>query len=230
MPEPLSPASGWAVLHLFCRVDAGRTDGQAAAAAVEQARADDHQVVTFAVLGHKADIGFMAAGPDLWRLRALQTALQAAGLAPVDSYLSLTEVSEYAGGVAEPVRNNRIYPKLPPKGKRAICFYPMSKRRQPGQNWYTLPFERRLELMHEHGASGRRFHGRIVQLVTGSTGVDDYEWGVTLFGQHPDDLKAAVYTMRYDEASAVYAEFGPFTTGIIGEVAEVLGQLGVDAG
>ena len=79
----------------------------------------------------------------------------------------------------------------------------------------------------EHGASGRKFAGRIVQLITGSAGVDDYEWGVTLFAQKPDDLKEVVYTMRFDEASAKYADFGPFITGAIGTLAEVLDAAGV---
>ena len=92
-------------------------------------------------------------------------------------------------------------------------------------NWYTLPFEERKELMHEHGVSGRKFAGRIVQYITASTGLDDYEWGVTLFGVHPDDLKDVVYTMRFDHASAVYAEFGPFYTGMVVSVEELAGLL-----
>jgi len=98
----------------------------------------------------------------------------------------------------------------------------MSKRRAPGQNWYALPYEQREQLMQGHGKTGRGFRGRVLQLVTGSTGLDDYEWGVTLFAVHPDDLKDCVYTMRFDEASAVYAEFGPFFYGIVGELDEVL--------
>ncbi len=84
--------------------------------------------------------------------------------------------------------------------------------------------------MVEHGTSGRKFAGRIVQVVTASTGVDDYEWGVTLFGQRPDDIKDVVYTLRYDEASAVYAEFGPFYTGVVGSLDEVLDSVGCRAG
>jgi len=103
----------------------------------------------------------------------------------------------------------------------------MSKRRNEQANWFTLPFEERLELMHEHGASGRTFAGRVLQVVTGSTGVDDFEWGVTLFAQHPDDLKEVVYTMRYDKASAIYAEFGPFYTGIVDELEVVLEHLDI---
>ena len=131
----------------------------AIAAAVKGAADGEHQVVTFAVLGHKADLGFLSLGPD--------------------------------------------------------------------QNWFTTPFDDRKEMMYEHGASGRKFSGRILQLVTGSTGLDEYEWGVTLFGQRPDDLKDTVYTMRYDRASAIYAEFGPFYTGVIGDVDDVLAQVGI---
>ena len=221
MTEPLSPSTGWGVLHLFCKPRAA-VDAEAVVAAVKAGQESDHQVVTFSVLGHKADLGFLAVGPDLVRLRQLQSALQAAGLDVVDSYVSLTEVSEYAKGMPSEMLSPRLYPQLPPEGMRAICFYPMSKRRAVGQNWYTQPYEERERLMLEHGATGRTFRGRVVQLVTGSTGLDDYEWGVTLFGVHPDDLKEVVYTMRYDEASAVYAEFGPFITGMLGEVDEVL--------
>jgi chlorite dismutase len=212
--EPVSPSTGWGVLHLFCHFTP-QTDGSAVVAAVKACAQDDHQVVAFAVLGHKADAGFLAIGPDLWRLRALQSDLQAAGLVITQSYVSLTEVSEYAKGMPEEMLNARLYPKLPPEGMRAICFYPMSKRREPEANWYRQDFDERQRLMYEHGASGRKFKGRILQLVTGSTGLDEFEWGVTLFGVHPDDLKECVYTMRYDEASAVYAEFGPFYTGLV---------------
>jgi chlorite dismutase len=116
----------------------------------------------------------------------------------------------------------RLYPELPPEGKPAFCFYPMSKRRSAGANWYALAFEERKALMLGHGALGRSFRGRILQLITGSTGLDDWEWGVTLFGVHPDDLKACVYQMRFDAASALYAEFGPFWTGVVGEIEDVL--------
>ena len=88
----------------------------------------------------------------------------------------------------------------------------MSKRRNVGQNWYTLPYDERDQLMRGHGKTGRTFAGRVLQLITGSTGLDDWEWGVTLFAERPDDLKDVVYTMRFDEASATYAEFGPFFT------------------
>ena len=217
---------GWGVLHLFCSVGFG-ADASAIAAAVKDCEAADHQVVPFTVFGHKADVGFMALGPDWVTLRRLQTGLQGAGLEIRDSYLSLTEVSEYAAGMPEEHLRNRLYPQLPPEGKRAICFYPMSKRRGDKDNWYTLEFEQRKQLMLDHGKSGRRFAGRIVQLITGSTGLDDFEWGVTLFGVHPDDLKEAVYTMRYDQASAHYGDFGTFYTGMVGTLDEVLTQVGL---
>jgi chlorite dismutase len=196
-------------------------------AAVKSFVGDDHQVVAFSVLGHKADIGVLAVGPDWVRLRRLQSALQAAGLDVADSYVSLTELSEYSKGMPEEHLQARLYPRLPPEGKRAICFYPMSKRRGETDNWFALDFEERKRLMIDHGRSGRRFAGRIVQLVTGSTGLDDFEWGVTLFGVHPDDLKDTVYTMRFDEASTRFAEFGPFYAGIIGPVEEVVAQAGL---
>lgn len=190
--------------------------------AEEAARKQGNQVVAVAMLGHKADVGLMALGPNLWQLRELQTQVQAAGLEPVASYVSLTEVSEYAAGIPDEMKQARLFPQLPPEGKRAWCFYPMSKRRAADHNWYALGFEERKELMRAHGAVGRQFHGRILQLVTGSTGLDDWEWGVTLFGVHPDDLKDCVYRMRFDEASTHFAEFGPFYTGMVAEMEEVL--------
>jgi hydrogen peroxide-dependent heme synthase len=222
----MSPTTGWGVLHLFCRPTPG-VDREAVVAAVKDLEVDEHQVVTVALLGHKADVGFMALGPDLWRLRRFQTDLVAAGLAVVDSFVSLTEVSEYAAGVPDELKRTRLFPQLPPDGKRAFCFYPMSKRRSPEHNWFTLPFGERKDLMYGHGRSGRAFAGRVLQVVTGATGVDDWEWGVTLFANHPDDLKAVVYTMRFDEASALYAEFGPFVTGMVASVEEVLDGVGV---
>jgi len=221
MPEPIVPAVGWGVLHLFCK-PTPQLDPEAVIGAVKRAEADDYQVITVAILGHKADLGLMAIGPDLWRLRRFQTEIAATGLDVVDSYVSLTEVSEYAQEVPEAMKQVRLYPKLPPNGKRAWCFYPMSKRRLPQANWYALPYDERKALMLGHGATGKLFHRRVLQLVTGSIGLDDWEWGVTLFAVGPEDLKDCVYTMRYDEASARYAEFGPFYTGLIAPIEELL--------
>ena len=233
MTEPVSPSVGWGVVHLFCQ-PGPLLDGEAVRAAVKETLETGHQVVPVAILGHKADLAFMALGPDLRQLRRFQTALQAAGLTVVDSYVSLTEVSEYAKGMPEQMLNARLYPSIPPRFDGgayagtvmdAWCFYPMSKRREGHANWFTLPYEQRNDLMQEHGTSGRKFAGRVVQYITGSAGLDDYEWGVTLFAVHTDDLKEVVYTMRFDEASAVYAEFGPFYTGIVTPVEELVGSV-----
>jgi peroxiredoxin len=224
--EPLTPSIGWGVLHLFLKLTP-ETDREVLIAAAKAGEEGDHQVVAFSVFGHKADLGVLAIGPDWGKLRRLQAALQAAGLEVAYSYVSLTELSEYSAGMPEEHLRNRLYPKLPPDGKRAICFYPMSKRRAAGDNWYSLDFDERKRLMIDHGKSGKRFSGRILQLVTGSTGLDDFEWGVTLFGVHPDDLKDTVYTMRFDEASARFGEFGPFYAGIVAPIEEIAAQIGL---
>jgi len=205
-----------------------------------------HQVLCARVLGLKADLAVMAIGPDLVRHETLATALAAVVLLePAYSFLSLTEVSEYmeteddvrarleAQGVEDledrvakalerlaGQREDRLHPKLP---RRAVlAFYPMSKARDPGANWYKLPFDQRRELMHGHGKVGRRYTGRVLQLVTGSTGLDDFEWGVTLWGEHVDDVKAVVYTLRFDQGSALYGEFGRFYVGYLAFVDDVL--------
>lgn len=212
------------MLHLFCALDPS-FDAAAVAVATKAAEADGYQVVAFAVLGHKAEIGFMALGPDLWRLHQLQAELVRAGLRVEWSYTSLTEISEYAAGVPEEMKQARLYPQLPPEGKNAFCFYPMSKKRGENDNWFALPFDERKEMMYGHGKSGRAFAGRVLQVITGSTGLDDWEWGVSLFAVNPDDLKEVVYTMRFDEASAKYAEFGPFITGLIADVEEIVARV-----
>lgn len=226
MNEPISPTVGRGVLHLFCK-PTPLVDGEAVIAAVKSAQGAGVQVVVVSVLGHKCDVALMAIHEDWRELRALQTAVQRAGLDVVDSYVSLTEVSEYAAGMPQEMLDARLYPAIPPAAQHmpAWCFYPMSKKREADANWFALPFDDRKELMHEHGVSGRKFAGRIVQYVTASTGLDEYEWGVTLFGVHPDDLKDCVYTMRFDRASAVYADFGPFYTGFVVPVDELAALL-----
>jgi chlorite dismutase len=209
-----------AVLHLFGH-PAAEFDGQAVISAVKDAQGRGVQVVSVSMLGHKADVAFMAVASDMRELRKFQTA----GVFITDSYVSITELSEYAANVPEEMKTARLYPQLPPAGKNAWCFYPMSKRRDPENNWFTLPFDKRSELMGEHGKSGRAFAGRVIQLVTASAGFDDFEWGVTLFAVNPDDLKDVVYTMRFDEASAVYAEFGAFYVGMVTPVEELVASL-----
>ena len=221
MSEPMSPSVGMAVLHLFGH-PAAEFDGQAVISAVKDAQGRGVQVVSVSMLGHKADVAFMAVASDMRELRKFQTAVQTAGMFITDSYVSITELSEYAANVPEEMKTARLYPQLPPAGKNAWCFYPMSKRREHKDNWFTLEFDKRKELMEEHGKSGRTFAGRVIQMVTGSAGLDDFEWGVTLFGVHPDDLKEVVYTMRFDEASAVYADFGAFYVGMVTPVEELI--------
>jgi chlorite dismutase len=100
----------------------------------------------------------------------------------------------------------------------------MTKRRGATANWYATPYAERLEMMLEHGTSGRKFAGKVVQLITGSTGLDDFEWGVTLFALTPEVVKEVVYTMRFDKASALYGEFGRFYVGYITDIADALAR------
>jgi peroxiredoxin len=173
---------------------------------------------------------------------------------PVYSFVSITEVSEYVpsveqygerlrqDGTAEtdpayqakinayaqrlPAMNKqRLYPDLPPLP--VTCFYPMNKIRDPQANWYQLPFSERSALMAEHATSGIKFAGRVSQLITASTGFDDWEWGVTLWGRNPEAIKEIVYTMRFDRASARYAQFGPFYLGYATPIAQALEHLKV---
>ncbi len=255
------PSIGWGVLHLFYEVDRLRAEREPGAAkrvidAVESMVASGHQVLVFAVLGHKADLGVMALGPDLARLHAFQQELRAGPLQPAYSFVSMTELSEYtstedderarlaaeeglAGEALETqlgawrermahYREHRIHPELP--SRRLICFYPMSKRRSGPDNWYMLPFEKRKQLMAGHARVGREYAGRILQLITGSTGIDDWEWGVTLLADDPVALKDIVQEMRFDEVSARYADFGPFVTGLVLPVAEALRRVGLEPG
>jgi chlorite dismutase len=106
----------------------------------------------------------------------------------------------------------RLYPPQP-ADMPYVCFYPMSKRRDTGQNWYTLTLEERSRLMYAHGLTGRRYAGRVQQIITGSIGFENWEWGVTLFAKDPLDVKKLVTDMRFDEVSAKYAEFGDFFVG-----------------
>lgn len=216
------------------------------------------QVHLFAVLGHKADIMVMALAEDLGDLRRLQTAFATcelgAALQLPWSYVSLTETSEYtptgseererlsAKGVTgadlerrveqfnarmATYNQHRLYPQLPEW--EVACFYPMTHRRDGEDNWYRLSFEERRALMHEHGRSGRAFSGRVLQLVSGSTGLDDWEWGVTLLAHDLADLKEIVYRLRFDEASARYGEFGPFVVGLRRTPEDLASELGLDA-
>jgi peroxiredoxin len=118
-----------------------------------------------------------------------------------------------------PMNRQRLYPDFPEWP--CLCFYPMSKMRSGDQNWYLLPFETRSDLMSHHGRSGMKFAGKVTQVITASTGLDDWEWGVTLWARNPLYLKDIVYTMRFDESSAKYALFGDFYFGYILPPAEL---------
>lgn len=170
-------------------------------------------------------------------------------LKPVYSFVSISEVSEYVPTVEQyaerltregttpddpaygaklkayeqrlPMMNKqRLYPEIPPFP--CVTFYPMNKARHPLANWYTEPFSVRSDMMAEHATSGIRFAGRVSQLITASTGFDDWEWGVTLWSRAPEHIKDIVYSMRFDKASAKYAEFGPFYVSYVMDAAAAL--------
>jgi hydrogen peroxide-dependent heme synthase len=136
-----------------------------------------------------------------------------------DSPSYKTKLAQYANRLG-PMNRQRLYPEFP--DWPCLCFYPMSKMRQGEQNWYLRPFEERAEMMSQHGRSGMKFAGRVTQLITASTGLDDWEWGVTLWARNPSYLKDIVYGMRFDESSARYALFGAFYFGYILPPAELL--------
>ena len=175
-------------------------------------------------------------------------------LVPVYAFLSISEVSEYMSSPEDWSRqlieeqkldpaspefaqsmasfekrmaayaDARVHPQLP-KDMPIVCFYPMSKARGEGRNWYTLSFEERKRLMGGHGATGRKFAGRVLQLITSCTGLDDWEWGVTLFARDLKSIRDVVYEMRFDPGSAVYGLFGEFYVGVRFQPDELAGTL-----
>lgn len=136
-----------------------------------------------------------------------------------ESSLYRTKLSQYASRL-EGMNRQRLTPEFPEWP--CLCFYPMSKLRQGEQNWYLLSSAERNELMAQHGKVGMKFGGKVSQVITASTGLDDWEWGVTLWSKNPSYLKDIVYTMRFDESSARYAAFGPFLFGYILPPSELL--------
>ena len=138
---------------------------------------------------------------------------------PAYSYLSVVELSNYLAGESnsDPYENpyvrGRLYPELP--RSQYICFYPMDKKRDGDDNWYMLEMDKRKKLMYDHGMIGRSYAGKIKQIISGSVGFDDYEWGVTLFSDDVLQFKKIIYEMRFDEVSARYADFGSFFIGTI---------------
>jgi chlorite dismutase len=202
------------------------------------------QTALYSVLGHKGDlmvVHFRESFDDLnaAELKLSRTELQGF-LEPVHSYVSVIELGLYDSSVKlfrtlterglvplseewnrevqqtierqKAAMAPRLYPKVP--ATRYLCFYPMDRRRGEDKNWYTLPIEERQRQMEEHGMVGRRYAGKVQQIITGSIGFDDWEWGVDLFADDPLIFKKLIYEMRFDEVSAVYAQFGRFFVGV----------------
>ncbi|MCM3714204.1 heme-dependent peroxidase [Alkalihalobacillus oceani] len=179
--------------------------------------------VIYSIVGQKADIMFMLLRPTMQELNEIENAFNKTRLAeftiPTYSYVSVVELSNYMAGESDgdPYENphvrSRLYPTLPKAAH--VCFYPMDKRRQGEDNWYMLSMDDRRSLMRSHGMIGRSYAGKVKQIITGSVGFDDWEWGVTLFADDVLQFKKLVYEMRFDEVSARYGEFGSFYVGNI---------------
>ncbi len=198
----------------------------------------------YSLIGHKGDlmfIHFRESFADLNQAELNLTNLRLSDyLEPTTSYLSIIELGlyestikvykglidrgiephsdEWKREIAETLARQkeamrpRLYPEVPPH--RYACFYPMDRRRGEEQNWYTLPIEERARQMNEHGMVGRRYAGEVKQIISGSIGFDDWEWGVDLFADEPLVFKKLIYEMRFDQVSAVYALFGQFYVGV----------------
>jgi len=198
----------------------------------------------YSLLGHKGDLMLVHFRAGMDKLNAAELELAALALndylEPSASYVSVIELGlyestlklygelaergvepnsqEWKQAVLETVARQReamrprLFPEIP--RTRYICFYPMDRRRGEEKNWYTLPIEERARQMHEHGMVGRRYAGEVKQIISGSIGFDDWEWGVDLFADDPLVFKKLIYEMRFDEVSAVYAQFGHFYVGV----------------
>jgi chlorite dismutase len=182
----------------------------------------------YSIVGQKADLMIMLMRPTMEELNEIETAFNKTRLAeymiPAYSYVSVVELSNYLAKEGfkpedDPRMRVRLRPALP-KAKY-VCFYPMDKRRTGHDNWYMLPMEERQKMMRDHGLIGRKYAGKIKQIITGSVGFDDWEWGVTLFADDVLQFKKLVYEMRFDEASARFAEFGSFYVGPILEIDRI---------
>ena len=205
---------------------------------------DDGATALVQLLGHKGDLMVIAFRRSFDELGRTQLALSRtplhAYLTPTASYVSIVELGmyemtakihrqlgerglthgsvDYDAAFDEEMerQRQRVTGRLfgPIPQGRYVCFYPMDKRRGETHNWYTVEFQRRAEMMLEHGKVGREYAGKVTQIISGSIGYDDWEWGVDLFADNPLTFKKLIYEMRFDEASAKYAEFGPFYTGL----------------
>ncbi|PSR33457.1 MAG: heme-dependent peroxidase [Sulfobacillus benefaciens] len=242
MSEAVETIEGWYALHDFRTIawdrwrtwpESARTE--AVAGLTEAMRNWDAVQANgqgsfglYQVIGHKADLLFLNLRPDSQQLADVKWDLNrlAIGdiLQPATSYYSVVELSKYlAQGEANPENNPglraRLFPILP--RTQYVCFYPMNKKREGIDNWYMMDREQRRQLMRSHGMIGHKYHGAVTQIITGSQGLDDWEWGVTLYAEDPLQFKKLIYEMRFDEASARFAEFGPFLVGIRREISEL---------
>lgn len=251
MAEVPGTLEGWYVLHDFRHLDRARwtvltptmrreivSEAEKYVLDAVSTTADQGASAAYRVVGHKSDLLIVHLRPTVDQLSELETAFDRTRFADFTSrpysYLSVTELSLYEasarGGTDDPeslmqnpLVRKRLFPTIP--DKRYVCFYPMNKKRGEHVNWFALPMEERRRMMREHGATGRKYHDRIQQMITGSMGLDDWDWGVTLFADDPLAIKQLVYEMRFDEVSALYAEFGLFQVGIRiqpGELADWL--------
>lgn len=218
--------------------------GEASDVLARMERMESGQSALFLQLGHKGDLIFVHFRRAFDELASTELRLANLGLyeflEPTSSYLSVVELGMYeatvilhaklaergilphspewqqaVGAELESQRRKmaqRLFPSIP--ARRYLCFYPMNKKRDEEKNWYQLPMEERRRLMHDHGLIGRRYTGQVTQIISGSTGLDDWEWGVDLFADDPMVFKRLIYEMRFDQASAVYALFGPFFVGL----------------
>ncbi|WP_404405506.1 hydrogen peroxide-dependent heme synthase [Jeotgalibacillus malaysiensis] len=175
----------------------------------------------YSIVGQKADFVLFILRPTMEELNDLENEFNKLTIAdytvPTYSYVSVVELGSYGSKESDedpyenPYVRSRLYPKLP-KSKH-ICFYPMDKKREGNDNWYMLSMEDRKKLMYDHGMIGRQYAGKIKQIISGSVGFDDWEWGVTLYADDVLQFKKIVYEMRFDETSARYGEFGAFYVG-----------------
>ena len=207
-------------------------------------KAANGQSALFSLLGHKGDLMFVHFRQAFDQLNQAELQLAKLRLSDylesTTSYLSIIELGLYESTTKtykaltdkglqphseewnreisdmlkrqKDAMHPRLFPEMP--GHRYICFYPMDRRRGESKNWYTLPIEERARQMNEHGLVGRRYAGTVKQIITGSIGFDDWEWGVDLFADDPIVFKKLIYEMRFDEVSAVYALFGHFYVGV----------------
>ncbi|MCP8617386.1 hydrogen peroxide-dependent heme synthase [Salirhabdus salicampi] len=241
MSEAVETLDGWYCLHDFRKIDWAAwkkaTEEEKSAALhelnsllnkwneAEQEKEGSFGV--YSIVGQKADLLFMNLRPTMDELLQLETAFNKTKLAeytiPVYSYVSVVELSNYMAQGKDPNTDPEIQARLKPILPKwdYICFYPMDKRRQGNDNWYSLSMEERGKLMYAHGKTGRKYAGKVRQIITGSVGFDDWEWGVTLYAHDVLQFKKLVYEMRFDEVSARFAEFGTFFVGNRLETKEI---------